>query len=63
MANLAFSGEVHEVIQLFKAFEFGFERKSDAKMMSFIGIYRYRALYLRLKILLLNLLHQWLLHQ
>ena len=26
------------MIQLFKAFEIGFERKSDAKMMSFIGI-------------------------
>ena len=38
MATLAFSGKVHEVIQLFKAFEIDFERKSDAKMMSFIGI-------------------------
>ena len=38
VATLAFSGKVHEVIQLFKAFEIGFERKSDAKMMSFIGI-------------------------
>ena len=38
MATLAFSGKVHEVIQLFKAFEIGFERKPDAKMMSFIGI-------------------------
>ena len=26
------------MIQLFKAFEIGFERKSDAKMISFIGI-------------------------
>ena len=38
MATLAFSGKVHEVIQLFKAFETDFERKSDVKMMSFIGI-------------------------
>ena len=38
MATLAFSGKVNEVIQLFKAFENGLERKSDAKMMSFIGI-------------------------
>ena len=38
VATLAFSGKVHEVIQLFKAFEIGFERKPDAKIMSFIGI-------------------------
>ena len=38
MANLAFFGKVHEVIQLFKTFKIGFERKSDAKMISFIGI-------------------------
>ena len=35
---LAFSGKVHEVIQLFKAFERSFERELDAKMMIFIGI-------------------------
>ena len=38
MATLAFSGKVHEVIQLLKSFEIGSERKSDAKMMSFISI-------------------------
>ena len=38
MATLVYSGNVHEVIQLMKAFETGFERKSDAKMMSLIGI-------------------------
>ena len=38
MATLTFSGKVHEVMQLFKAFERSFERKLDAKMMSFIGI-------------------------
>ena len=38
VATLAFSGKVNEVIQLFKALENGLERKSDAKMMSFIGI-------------------------
>ena len=38
MTTLAFFGKVHEVIQLLKAFEIGFERKSDAKMMIFIGI-------------------------
>ena len=38
MAILAFSGKIHEAIQLFKASEIDFERKSDAKMMSFIGI-------------------------
>ena len=38
MATLAFSGKVHEVIHLLKAFEIGFDRKSDAKMISFIGI-------------------------
>ena len=37
-ATLAFSGRVHELIQLFKAFEIGFERTSDAKMISFIGM-------------------------
>ena len=36
--TLAFSGKVHEIIQLFEAFVIGFERKSKAKMMSFIGI-------------------------
>ena len=38
MATLVYSGNVHEVIQLMKVFEIGFERKSDAKMMSLIGI-------------------------
>ena len=38
MATLAFSGKVHEVIQLFKAFETDFERKSAVKMLSLIGI-------------------------
>ena len=38
VANLAFSVKVYEVMQLLKAFEIGFERKSDVKMMSFIGI-------------------------
>ena len=38
VSTLAFSGKVHDIIQLFKTFETGFERKSDAKMMSFIGI-------------------------
>ena len=38
VATLAFSGKVHEVTQLFKTFEIGFERKSDAKIMNFIGI-------------------------
>ena len=38
VATLAFSLKVHEVIQLFKAFEISFERKSDAKVMSFISI-------------------------
>ena len=58
MATLAFSGTVHEVIHLLKAFEIGFDRKSDAKMITFIGILPYRALYSRLNILLLNLLYQ-----
>ena len=38
MATLVFCGKVHEVIQLFKVFERGCKRKSDVKMMSFIGI-------------------------
>ena len=38
MAKLAFSGKVYQVIQLFKAFERSFERKLDAKVMSFISI-------------------------
>ena len=38
MATLAFSGTGHEVIHLLKAFEIGFDRKSDAKMITFIGI-------------------------
>ena len=38
MATLVFSGKIHEVIQLLKAFEIGFKRKSDAKMISFIGV-------------------------
>ena len=38
MATLAFFEKVHQVIQLLKAFERSFERKLDAKMMSFIGI-------------------------
>ena len=38
VATLAFSGKIHEGIQLFKAFEIGLERKLGAKMMSFIGI-------------------------
>ena len=42
MAALVFSGKVHEGIQLCKTFETGFERKSDVKMMSFIGINRTR---------------------
>ena len=38
VATLIISGKVHEVIQLFKAFETDFERKSGVKMVSFIGI-------------------------
>ena len=38
MATLAFFEKAHKVIQLFKAFERSFERKLDAKMMSFISI-------------------------
>ena len=39
MATLTISGKEHEVIQIFKAFETDVERKSDVKMMSFIGIF------------------------
>ena len=63
VATLAFSGKVHEMVQLFNAFEIGFKRKFDAKMISFTGIVPDRKLYLRLKILLLNLLYQGLPHQ
>ena len=68
MATLAFSGKVHEVIQLLKAFEIGFEIKSDAKTISFIGTFSVpEVLFYRfessLKILLLSLLYQELLHQ
>ena len=38
MATLRFSGKAREVIELFKAFEIDYERKSDAKMISFTGI-------------------------
>ena len=37
MATLAFSGKVREVIKLLKAFEIGFDRKSDATTIRFIG--------------------------
>ena len=39
VATLTFSEKVHEVIQLLKAFEVGFETKSDAKTISCIGTF------------------------
>ena len=39
MATLTISGMVHKVIQLFKAVETDFERKSNVKMIRFIGIF------------------------
>ena len=50
-------------IQLFKTFETGFERKTDAKMKNFIGILSIPATLFASNNLSLNLLNQELLYQ